>query len=91
MARQNAGAVKLLLQIQCFVAVLCCLVRCAAGRETGVVGGCQMSWMSPSTILLDGLTTKESRLAAKYSLHLYREREWDKGIEDGVSPLARCY
>lgn len=47
-----------------------------------------MSWMSPSTILLDGLTTKESRLAAKYSLHLYREREWDRGIEDGVRSLV---
>lgn len=60
------------------------LATAAATRETGVVGGCEMSWMSPSTILLDGLTEEESRLAKKYSLHLYREREWDVGIEHGV-------
>lgn len=62
----------------------------ANARETGVVGGCEMSWMSPSTILLDGLTEGESRLAKKYSLHLYREREWDRGIEHGVSFLRLC-
>lgn len=56
-------------------------------RETGVVGGCEMSWMSPRPILLDGLTEQQSRLAKKYSLHLYRERNWDRGIEHGVS----CY
>lgn len=38
---------------------------------------CQMAWMSPSYLRMDGLDERHSRLARKYSLWLYREQGWD--------------
>ncbi|GAP93268.1 putative GPI inositol-deacylase [Rosellinia necatrix] len=41
--------------------------------------GCRMSWMSPSFTRFSDFDTEHTRLAAKYSLYLYREQGIDNG------------
>ena len=51
---------------------------------------CQMAYMSPGYIRLEGLDRQHSKYAGKYSLWLYREQGWDLSnkVRRGVSNFA---
>lgn len=46
-------------------------------RDPALASRCEMAWMSPGYLRMDGLTEQHSRLARKYTLWLYREQGWD--------------
>jgi glycosylphosphatidylinositol deacylase len=58
---------------------------CLAAQDAGVPGGCRMAYMSPRYIHVNGMDGRHSRLASKYTLHLYREGGWDEDPVAGVS------
>ena len=61
------------------------LVEAGSYPSQTIAGGCQMAYMSPHYISMDGMNASHSRLAKKYSLHLYREAGYDLDIGEGVS------
>lgn len=53
-------------------------------EDPALASRCEMAWMSPGYLRMDGLTEQHSRLARKYALWLYREQGWD------LSNKVRC-
>jgi hypothetical protein len=46
-------------------------------RDPAQASQCEMAWMSPSYLRLNGFNETHSRLASKYSLWFYREQGYD--------------
>lgn len=50
-------------------------------------GTCVMSWMNPSYVPMTGFDSSFTRLAAKYSLYLYREGGVDRDVQPTGVPI----
>jgi hypothetical protein len=46
-------------------------------KDAAQASQCEMAWMSPSYLRLNGFNESHSRLASKYSLWFYREQGYD--------------